>query len=68
MVAATAVEAAWAGGACIRVEERKKAKEATRMVNDRRSFGGIDVSFGRLFQIVIFYLMVVKLCWGPSSC
>jgi len=38
VVAATAVEAAWAGGACIRVEERKKAKEATRMVNDRRSF------------------------------
>jgi len=36
---AVAVEAAWAGGVwIIRVEDRKKAKEARRMVNDRRSF------------------------------
>lgn len=34
-----AVEAAWAGGVCItRVEDRKKVKEARRMVNDRRIF------------------------------
>lgn len=38
-VVAAAVDAAWAGGVCItRVEDRKKAKEARRMVNDRRSF------------------------------
>jgi len=36
---AVAVEAAWAGGVCItRVEERKKAKEARRIVNERRIF------------------------------
>jgi len=36
--ATAAVEDAWAGGECTRVDERKKAKEARRMVNVRRAF------------------------------
>ena len=40
MVAAAVEAAAWAGGACNtpRVEERKNASEARRVVNDLRNF------------------------------
>lgn len=46
---AVAVEAAWAGGGWMtRVDERKNAKDARRMVNDRRSFSRARRVFGAI--------------------